>query len=85
MPDSVGLTPEGLAGNTASPAENDIQQDTSVTLLDGLNVLQSTQSFELLTPALISPADWPFSMSDLLRLALGPPSISYPASSSNPT
>ena len=34
-----------------------------------------TQSFDILTPALLPASDWPFSVSDLMQLALGPPSI----------
>ena len=37
----------------------------------------STLSYDLLTPALLSPEDWPFSMSQLFELALGPPNLSY--------
>ena len=39
-----------------------------------------TLSYDLLTPALLSPSDWPFSMSDLFQLALGPPNLRYPSS-----
>lgn len=37
----------------------------------------STLSYDLLTPALLSPSEWPFSMSELFELALGPPNLKY--------
>ena len=94
LPDSIGLKPEegeddfigGVEGLEYLPSLSSSNPSSSkATNSDSVSAdLQTprTKTFELLTPALLPPGDWPFSVSDLMQLALGPPSMRYPLNAS---
>ena len=97
LPDTVGLNPEqeqeevetdtlkgGIDASENLPyssstkaTESNFHSDTA-----GTQTLR-TKKFDILSPALLSPSDWPFSVSDLMQLALGPPKIRYPLDASS--
>ena len=95
LPDTIGLRPEEAAGDGVDGAvgvdgvegvrmegsEGDKGND-GVDADGAAAPTPRTKSFELLTPALLPPSDWPFSIPDLMQLALGPPSILYPLDAS---
>jgi hypothetical protein len=79
LPSSVGLSADKMGPVINLNTLDDSTDDNLSAPSDIIEMpLPATKSYELITPALLKPSDWPFTISELMSLALGPPDIMFP-------